>query len=295
MSKPFSYLRPRTVADAIAMKAESKRAGQFWAGGTDLVLLHERGKAAPEYCIDLTFLPELRGIERLANAWRIGSMATLEDISRAGKKHPEIAILHETAKWMDTWQTRTLATVGGNLCHASPSGDLAPAFLVLDAIAHIAGSAGQRTIPLSEFFLGVNRTALDADELLTAVEVPVPAGMRGASYQRIARTVVDIALVASAVSLTINGEGIVTQARVAMGAVAPIPIRSPQAESTLLGLDISKPDPATVAAACQSAAATAKPISDIRSSKEYRTEMCRVLTKRALFNSIAALDQKAVA
>jgi CO/xanthine dehydrogenase FAD-binding subunit len=291
MRKPFQYLRPTTLREALEMKAQHGLKAKCWAGGTDLVLMWRRNEANPEYCLDLTFLPELRYIEPGKNEVRIGAMATLDDLDRASGLNSLMAVLGATARLMNTPQTRTLATVGGNLCNASPAADLSPPFVALDSEAKVLSASGERTVAMEEFFLGVNKTALKDDEILVEIKVPVPSLRREVTYQRVARTVVDIALVCSSVSLTMGEDGALTDARIVLGSVAPAPIRCKEAEKVLIGANAAKLDGGLVERAGQLAAKESKPISDVRASKEYRREMCSVLTRRVIDESVRKLGE----
>ncbi len=271
------------------MKAQYGSKARCWAGGTDLILLWQRGQVDLEYCLDLTFLPELRYIEPKKNEVRIGAMATLDDLDRASDINPLMAVLGATARLMNSPQTRTLATVGGNLCHASPSADLSPLFVALDSEAKILSASGERTVPMERFFQGVNKTALKDDEILVEIKVPLPSSRREASYRRVARTVVDIALVSSSVSLTADDGGALTDARIVLGAVAPVPIRCKAAEKVLAGANTAELDGGLAEKAGRLSAKDSKPISDVRASKEYRREMCSVLTRRAIEESVRKL------
>ena len=288
MKKPFKYLRPTTRGEAVDMKSEYGNRATYWAGGTDLVLLWDRGEVNPEYCINLTFLSELDYIEPEQNAVRIGAMASLDDLDRASGMNQLMAVLGYTARLMCTPQTRTIATVGGNMCNASPAADLSPAFIALDSEAKIFGVSGERTVFMEDFFQGVNKTALKDDEMLVEIKVPIPSSRREAYYTRVARTVVDIALVSSAVSVTCD-DSIITGAGIALGSVAPIPIRCKAAEKVLVGASLSELDKGLLEKAGELAANDAKAISDVRAGKEYRERMCNVLTRRALGESINKL------
>lgn len=282
----FKYHRPESVQDAVALKAELGGGAVYWAGGTDLQLLWARGVVQVEHAIDITHLP-LRGIVTADGHHGIGALTTLADLERASAIGPEGEALAEIARVMCTPQTRTLATIGGSICHASPSGDLAPTLLTLDATVQLEGPAGARTMPLGEFFLHVNKTAKAPEELVTGFSVPVVQRRRSA-HARIARTAVDIALCLAAASVTINEDGIVTQVRIALGSVAPTPIRAFAAETGLVGSALSALTPERLEEAAVVAADAASPITDIRASRGFRHETARVLVRRALEGAVAA-------
>ena len=290
MRSQFEYLRPASPDEAIAMKASHGDGAMFWAGGTDMVLHWQREKYRPEVCIDLTFLSELDEISVEADKIRIGAMVSLGKLERSAEQHSLLASLSKITKLMCTPQTRSIATVGGNMCNASPAADLSPAFVAMDAEAVIGGSDGERRVSMFDFFEGVNQTALRDGDLLREIVIPLPThGSIAASYRRIDRTVVDIALVNASTALTIDEDGIVQKAGVALGAVAPVIVQSGDAENLLTGKSLSELDETTLSAAGEAAAADAKPISDVRASAGYRRDMVKVMVRRSLGDCIEEL------
>ena len=289
MKHRFDYLGPSTAEEAVAMKAEHADRACYWAGGTDLMLQWRAGDVDVDYCIDLTRVSELDFIESGDRVVRIGAMASLDDLDHAAGMNSLMDVLGYTARLMCTKQTRTIGTVGGNMCNASPGADLSPLFVALDAQATILGSGGRRVVEMENFFTGVNQTVLSGEEMLYEISVPIPAEPREASYRRVARTVVDIALVSAAVSVT-AAAGKVVGSRISLGSVARVPIRVPEAEQVLAGSELNALDASTLYRAGELAADAAKPISDVRAGAEYRRKMCAVLTRRALEDSIGKLN-----
>jgi carbon-monoxide dehydrogenase medium subunit len=189
------------------------------------------------------------------------------------------AAIAEGAALVGSIQTMNMATVGGNLCNAAPSADIAPPLLAFDAEAVILGPSGRRSLPLEEFFFGPGKTALAPDELLAEVRVPVtPAGTGSAYARHTPRKQMDIAVVGVAAALTLSGDRI-ERARVALGAVAPTPVRARQAEAVLEGQTLSDE---VVARAADAATNECSPISDVRGSAEFRRHIVRVMTERML-------------
>ena len=293
MTKPFEYLRPSTSEEAITLKAKYKDRARYWAGGTDLMLQWRAGEVDIDYCIDLTFVPTLNYIENERDSVRIGAMTSLDALDNAASLNQLMKVIGYTARLMCTKQTRTISTVGGNMCNASPGADLSPLFVALDSEATIMGSDGSRTVLMENFFQGVNETILKDEELLVEIRVPVPDHPREACYKRVARTFVDIALISSAVSIS-SDNGVVTDARISLGSVAPVPIRSRAAEQRLIGSILSEIDDDILEEIGQLAATDASPISDIRAGKEYRLDMCTVLTRRSLEESVRNLIRKQI-
>ncbi len=246
-----------------------------------------------DYCIDLTFVPTLNYIENERDGVRIGAMTSLDALDNAASLNQLMKVIGYTARLMCTKQTRTISTVGGNMCNASPGADLSPLFVALDSEATIMGSDGSRTVLMENFFQGVNETILKDEELLVEIRVPVPDHPREACYKRVARTFVDIALISSAVSIS-SDNGVVTDARISLGSVAPVPIRSRAAEQKLIGSILSEIDDDILEEIGQLAATDASPISDIRAGKVYRLDMCTVLTRRSLEESVRNLIRKQI-
>lgn len=272
------------------MRANLGDGARFWAGGTDMTLMWQREEVSLDHCIDLTYLDELRFMDVADDRIRIGAMATLAALERSADRHAHLKTLSDITKLMCTPQTRSIATVGGNLCNASPAADLSPAFVALDAEAVILRPDGERRIAMEDFFEGVNHTVVSNGDLLSEIDIPLPSDHRvGASYRRIDRTVVDIALVNASVSVSVDAASRVAGTRIALGAVAPVIIRSSAAEAVLIGADLNGIDGGLLVKAGELAAADARPISDVRASADYRRAMIKVMVKRALNDAITKL------
>src|SRR4051794_379499 len=245
----------------------------------------KQGAVKVRTVVDLSALPELKVLERTADgSLRVGagvSARTLElsPLVRGGG----FAALAEGAGLVGSLQVRNLATLGGNLCNAAPSADMAPPLLALDAEAVIAGPQGTRRVPFSEFFVGVRRTVLQPGELLTEIVIPAPGARSGGNYQRhTPRRELDIAVVGVASQVTLS-DGVCSKARIALASVAPIPMRVPSGEALLAGQEVT---PERIEAAADAAAEAARPITDQRGSAEYRRHLVRVLTRRTLTTAL---------
>ncbi len=289
MRATFEYLRPVSPSDAVKLKAEYGPGAHFWAGGTDISLHWQRSTVHPECCIDLTFLTELDYISVSDSSIKIGAMTSLATLERSDGKHVLLKMLSDITKLMCTPQTRTIATVGGNLCNASPAADLSPALVAINAQVEILGANGRRSIILEDFFVGAGKTCLSDDEILMAVTIPLSGSPVGACYHRIGRTIVDIALVNSATSVTADDAGQITDVRIGLGSVAPVILRAHDAEKVLIGQSLDGVPSDLLEQAGRLAASISKPISDVRASAEYRKAMVVVMTKRALQQSIENL------
>ena len=254
------------------------------AGGTDLLPQMKNGMIKVRRVVDLSAVPELKQIERRADGTlRIGAAATARALELAPAVRDTFQSLSESAAVVGSYQIRNLATLGGNLANAAPSADMAPPLLALDAEIVIAGPRGQRRIPIGDFFLGVRRTQLEPDELLVEIVIPAPSAGSGGTYVRhTPRRELDIAVVGVASQLTIH-DGRCVNARIALAAVAPVPLRASAAEERLQGESIS---PALIEEAAQLAVQAASPISDQRGSAEFRRHLVRVLTRRTLTTAL---------
>lgn len=280
--RDFEYHAPRTLDEALQLLATHRENARVLAGGTDLVLMMTDRVVAPDHVIDIKHIPEVNRFEWHDDGGLVMGAATpfrkLEASTEVQDRFPGLV---EASAEVGSWQIRNLGTVGGNLCTASPSAEIAPILLALDAEVEIAGPGGRRSLPLAQFHQGVRRTALQPDELLIEIRIPGQGDPSGSHYLKLKeRQKMDIAFVGVASAIELEpGDGVIKRARIALGAVAPTPIRAPEAEESLKGKRISDE---TLAEAGRLAAQAAKPISDVRASAEYRREMVGVLTRRTL-------------
>ena len=276
----FDLALPRTVNDCLKILATRDGDTKLVAGGTDLLPQLKNGLLKPVRVVDLSRVTALRTVRKATGGGlRIGAAVTaraLELDERVRSAYPGLA---EGAALVGSVQIRNLATVGGNLCNAAPSADMAPPLLALEADAVIAGPGGQRTVPLAEFFLGVRRTVVGPDELLVEIVVPPTGRGSGGNYLRhTPRRELDIAVVGVGSQVTI-ANGVCTKARIALAAVAPTPVRATAAEEALTGQALT---PELIDRAAQLAVDAARPISDQRGSADFRRHLVRVLTRRTL-------------
>ena len=249
----------------------------------------EGGKIpTPSYLVSLRRVPELRGIDfSQRDGLRIGATVTMTEAVESAPLCERYRALADGAEIVGSIQTMNMATIGGNVCNAAPSADTAPPLLAYEAVAVIAGPRGEREVPIEEFWLGPNQTALQPGELLRELRLPAPAANTGGVYVRqTPRKQMDIAVVGVAVLLTLGpstGSGKagdrIERARIALGAVAPTPIRARKTEAALEGKAASE---ALFAQAAETAASEATPIDDIRGSAEFRRHLVRVTTERCL-------------
>lgn len=272
---------PQTLDDASRMLRQFGNSARVMAGGTDLVVDLKTGRLAADHLVSLGRVPGLRGIRRdpAATSLRIGALTTIGELTASADLAAPFEALRDAAREMAATQVRNAATVGGNIAGAVPCADLPPVLLVLNASVILASSSGERAVRLAEFFLGPRQSAIKPGEVLTAITVPHPAPRTGAAYARFAlREGNAIAVASAAASLTLSPTGTIDDASIALGAVAPVPMLADAAAKAVVG---SRGKDAFDRAA-RLAMSAAKPITDVRGSADYRRELTRVLTQRAL-------------
>jgi carbon-monoxide dehydrogenase medium subunit len=277
--KAFEYFAPRSLAEAVEVLARYDGEARTVAGGTDLLLKMKAGRLSPRAIVNIKRVPELRGLTFNSHL-TLGALTTLEEIKQSSIIRERYPALSDAAATMASVQIRNLATVGGNMCNAAPSADLAPILIALNAAARLAGIKGERRIPLEDFFTGPGATVLAPGELLVSLEVPPPAGP-SVYLKHSPREHMDIAVVG--IGLALRGYNPLSQAcaepRVVLGAVAPVPLRARRAEAELTGGPLAAE---RIDRAAKIAAEEAKPIDDVRGSAWYRRRMVAVLTRRGL-------------
>jgi len=281
----FELLLPESVEDCLRILAQRGPETKLLAGGTDLLPQLKNGLLKPARVIDLSGVARLRTIEPAdGQGLRIGSAVTARTLELDRNVRARYLSLAESGALVGSVQVRNLATLGGNLCNAAPSADMAPPLLALDAEAVIVGPKGERRVPIETFFTGVRKTVLAPDELLIELSVPATGAHSGGNYLRhTPRRELDIAVVGVASQLTL-ANGVCTKARIALAAVAPVPVRATAAERALEGQAVT---PDRIARAAELAIEAARPISDQRGSAEFRRHLVRVLTRRTLTTALA--------
>lgn len=273
------YFRPKTVEEAVSLRASYGKEASLLAGGTDLLNLMRNRALMPKCVIDITGIAELSYVKvDETGTLRIGALATLRAVGESKEVKEGWPLLGEAIARMGMTQLRNMGTVAGNICRASPSADSAPALLVMEASVKIAGPGGTRVMPLVRFFKGPGETALNDNEILTEIQVPkLPAGA-GAAFLKLTRVAEDLAKV-NVASVLVVENGVCKEARIALGGVAPTPIRVGKAEEVLKG---NKLNDELIDLAGSKAADETRPITDMRSTAEYRKELSKVLVSRAI-------------
>lgn len=272
------YYRPKAPAEAAEFLARNEEAVAL-AGGTDVLVGIEGGKVSPSVLVDLSGLEELKGIREEGDWVWIGALTFMTELRRSPLVQDYFPALVEAASAMGCWQVQNRATLGGNICNASPSADTAPPLLVYEAVAVCSDGESERRVPVEKLLVRPGETDLRPGELLFGVEIEKPSVEVAAVYvRRSLRRSMDIPVVNAAVLGRFGGVGM-ADPRIALGAVGPVPFRAVEAERQLAGRDFTNE---VVSRAAAAAAETARPITDIRSTERYRTRMVEVLVRRAL-------------
>lgn len=286
----FEYLLPATIEEAVSMLSRYDGKAKVIAGGTDLVVQMRAKVLKPKYVVDITGISGLDYInydEKLG--LRVGALTTIRSLETSPLLQQKYPIISQAASQLGSVQIRNVGTLGGNLCNAAPSADTAPALIGLSTSAKIIGSDGERVVPLERFFTGPGSTVIKSTELLVEIQVPVLlANTKGIYVKHSVRGTIDLAIIGVAVVITMDSESKVCQdIKIVLGAVAPTPMRSHKAEEFIRGKVV---DNGLITRSSQAASEEARAISDVRASAEYRKEMVKVFTQRALRAVTAARD-----
>jgi carbon-monoxide dehydrogenase medium subunit len=282
--QPFSYVRPATLGEALTLLERHGDRATLLAGGTDLVVELRNRTRRPEVVIDIKRVAEIQpAITNTGPSLTITAATAMTEVQDNEHVRAHFPALVEAAATVGSIQIRNRATLAGNICHASPAADTAPALLVYDATVHLASGRGARRIKLDEFFIGPRQTALQAGEIVTSIELPIPSERRAAKFARITRRRgVDLATISLCCLVEAGG-----RTRFAYGAVGPRPFVVTDDTGVLADPSASY---SSKEEALRALIAQASPISDVRASREYRAAMLLVMSRRALLACIERLQ-----
>ena len=279
----FEYEAPTELAEAIDRLAKSGGEAKVLAGGQSLIPLMKFRLAQPARIIDLNRIGGLAYVRENGDL-RIGALTREAELEESAVIRDRYPIIADTAAVIADPLVRNLATVGGNVAHADPANDHPATLLALRASVVARGPRGERVIPIDDFFVDTFTTSLAVDEIVTEIRIPRAAPQSGGAYLKLERKVGDFAIVGVAAHLVLDGKGNVATAGIGLTNVGPTAIRARRAEEALRG---QKPDDRAIAAAADAAAAQAQPVSDLRGPAEYKRDVVRVLTARALRRAVA--------
>lgn len=290
MLPEFDLSRPQALSEALALMAERAPNVLPLAGGTNVIVELQDRRTAPAHVVDLTGLSELRGIRQVNNHVEIGAGVKIAQLLTDPLIAEHARPLRQAAAVLGNPLVRNRATVAGNLVNASPAADTAPPLLALGAEVELASVRGRRCIRLEDFITGVNRTLREPDELMTAIRFPIPPDHSAAAFDKLGlRKAAACSVVSAAVLVEWEESGACRQARIALGAVAPRPLRALAAEDALQGQWLT---PEIIASAAQLAAEAASPIDDIRATAAYRRRATQVMVRRLLASLTPAAIQE---
>jgi carbon-monoxide dehydrogenase medium subunit len=278
----FDYHAPTTIYEVTELLAQYGDEARVMAGGTDLLVQMKMERRQPSHVISLTRIPALKGIKKLETGeLEIGATTSIRQVHQSRISGLRFSALAEACNWFSTVQIMHMATLGGNLCNASPAADSAPPLLAFDARVTLKSKTSERIIPLEHFFVAPGKTAMQPDELLTQISIPAPSSNTGSAFIKIARVTADISQVCAAVRITRDGHTI-QDARIALGSVAPTPVRATVAERDLIGQTFSVELAEQIG---KQAAQEIQPISDVRATREYRQHIAAVIVRDALLRA----------
>jgi CO/xanthine dehydrogenase FAD-binding subunit len=279
--REFEYAAPLSVQEAVELLCRANGEACPLAGGTDLIAQMKENRKSPALVVDVKGIPDLNVLSFDETAGlRLGAAVSCTRIARFAPARARYHALVEACALIGSVQIQNRAAVGGNFCNATPSADTVPPILCYGGTVVIAGPSGRRQLPAEEFFIGPGQTVLAKDEIVVELTIPPPRRRSGAAYLRfIPREEMDIAVAGVGSLVELSDDGICQQARIALAAVAPTPVRAREAEEFLAGKTAGEQ---VFAQAAELAARAAKPISDVRGSAAYRTELFKVLTRRSL-------------
>ena len=282
---PFDYYRAGSIGEAHQLLRKYPGA-KLLAGGHSLIPLMKLRLAMPSAVVDIGRIPTLKGISANGGSLRIGALTTHTELASSRELASACPMLAEAASMIGDSQVRNVGTIGGNIAHADPASDLPTVLLALDAKIHVAGPAGERAIPASEFFQGMMTTALGSDEILTAIEVPAKQAGQGMAYVKFRHPASGYAVVGVAAAVSV-ADGTCTSARVAIGGLLPAAVRCAAVERTVEKQRISSESVARAASEVRAVLSDGDVMGDIFASAEYRKAIAPVYVGRALTSASA--------
>jgi len=276
----FEVHRPGSLQEALEILEKYGEDVRPIAGGTDLVLAVRSGALKVGHIMDITRIPELRTLDLDGDTLIVGAAVTISELLELEVVRERLPALWEAMYWLGSPQIRNVATLVGNICNASPAADTAPPLMIYDARVRILGPGGKQVIPIEEFFVHVKKTVLEPGEMVGFVEIPIKEGFRS-RFRKIGKRRAEVLSIVNAAVGFFFRNGRMEGVRIALGSVAPTPIRARTAEAVLEG---KVPSMELVEEAASRAREETRPISDVRASAEYRREMSFVLVRRLILD-----------
>ena len=277
VAQEFEYLEPKTIEEAILQLNTYGDKAKVIAGGTDLIVRMKTDMVHPEYLINIARIPALRYLIH-DKGLRIGALTSFQELQKWILIREKYTALFEAARSVSRTQIKNMGTVGGNLCNASPAADSAPPLLVLGGKVKLVGGGPERVVPLEDFYVGPGKTVLSPKELLVEVQLPESKDGTGSAFLKVVRVAADPAKLNVAVAIEREND-VCRDCRIALGSVAPKPFRTIEAEDILKGKRLTMD---LIEKTSQRASEEIQPITDIRSTVEYRREVTKVIVRDAI-------------
>ncbi len=274
---PFDYVAPTTLDEAFELLEKYGDDAKILAGGHSLIPMMKLRFAQPETLIDINNIPGLSYIKEEDGYLKIGAMAREVDLEHSDLIRDKYPIFTDASKLIADPQVRNMGTVGGNIAHGDAANDHPAVMIAMNAEVIISGAGGSRTVPIDEFFYGFYTTAIQANEILTEIRIPIPETTYGNAYHKLERKVGDYATAGVAVQIGVDESGTCTYAGIGLTNVNATPLRASRSEEALLGSKLTDED---VAKAAQYASEDCNPSSDLRGDEDYKRAMVGVLIKR---------------
>lgn len=284
--KEFGYFDAYTVDEAVSVLGQLGRNAKVLAGGTDLLNLMKLRKVVPDFVINIKNINDLEYI-RQNEGLKIGALTRISAIRESEITKQGYISLFDAAEWFGTPQIRNMATVGGNVCRSSPSSDMIPPLMALDAELRLVGPKAERKVSIEEFLVGAGKNILER-EILTDILVPYQERPFGTAFLKLRRSSADLAKVSCAIRITFK-KGICDDIRIVLGAVADRVFRAKEAEEIIRGERITDK---AIEKAADKASQTARPITDVRSTSDYRKEIVKVMVRRLMNSSIERANRR---
>ncbi len=275
----FEYEAPTTLDEALDLLEKHGDDAKILAGGHSLIPMMKLRFAEPEFLIDINNIPGLAYIKEENGYLKIGALTREAELEHSDLIHSKYPIFTDASKLIADPQVRNMGTIGGNIAHGDAANDHPAVLIALNATVEITGKAGKRTVPIDEFFFGFYSTAVEENEILTAIHVPIPSNGTGNAYHKLERKVGDYATAGAAVQLTLDSDGVVTNAGIGLTNVNPTPLRASRSEQALKGKKLTDE---TIAEAAQYASEDCNPSADLRGDIAYKRAMVGILVKRMI-------------
>ena len=288
IAESFQYESPGTIAEAISLLQKYGDEAKILSGGHSLIPMMKLRFASPGYLIDINNIKGLSHINEENGIVKIGALTREAEIEHSDLLKKYFPIFGDVTKQIADPQVRNRGTVGGNLAHGDAANDHPAVMLALRANIVITGPEGNRTVPIDEFFFGFYTTAIQQNEILTEIQIPIPPVGTGSAYHKLERKVGDYATAGVAVQLTLDRKGICTAAGMGLTNVNPVPLRAVRSEEALLGKLITD---GSIAEAAKYASEDCSPSSDLRGSEEYKRAMVAVLVKRMIHKAVERITK----